>query len=74
MKKVIKSEQKSCTYRLSLESIEILNRLSKQFSHRIGTQMSLNKCLDSLIKHCRDVTFDEIVKKIRDGEKLNENR
>ncbi len=58
-----RNEYMQKTFRLSCEAIDILDDIAQEFSRRLGTQMSLNKLLDTLIKHCRDVTFAEIVNK-----------
>ena len=54
---------KNRTYRLSIKSIEILDRLVMEFSHRIGAEISINKLVDSLIYYCRDASFADIVNK-----------
>ena len=56
------------TYRLSQESVDIVERLAKDFSKRLGSQMSYTKLIDSLIKHCRDLTFAEMTNKNREPE------
>lgn len=57
----IPKKYKYRTYRLSNEAIEILEELTEEFSQRLGTQMSLNKVLDSIVKYCGNVGFVEIV-------------
>jgi hypothetical protein len=54
------------TYRLSEESVNILNRLAREFSERLGSQMPYSKLVDSLIFYCRDVSFAEVVNKTKD--------
>lgn len=51
------------TYRLSQESVDILDRLSKEFSHRLCAQLPYSRLVDALINYCRDKSFAEIVNK-----------
>ncbi len=51
------------TYRISLESVSILERFAREISSVLGTKMSANMTADMLIKSCKDLSFADIIKK-----------